>query len=343
MTSTDKEKLDAEIEQKTRELIVQGGGTLDTFESDLVSQLIHNSLKLLTEGHDIGQLKLITRAMKEMRYAYRIFNKYGGARRISIFGSSRTPEEHPDYKLAKAFSSLMEDEGWMCITGAANGIMKAGHEGSKKEASFGLSIKLPFESASNIFMEGDPKLIIFRYFFTRKLMFMSHSDAVAAFPGGFGTMDELFEALTLLQTGKANIIPIVLLEGSGEEYWSHWERYIRDHFLDNGWVGEEDLRFFYRARSADDARGHIQKFYRRYHSSRYVKDHLILRLTEALHPDQVDLLNERFSSIVQSGKISLSTPFPEENELLDLPRLSFHHTRRQFGLVRALIDQINAF
>lgn len=340
---TDSEELNDEIERYTQELIRLSGGVPDSFESDLVSQLIHNSLKMLSEGHDIGQLKLISRAMKEMRYAYRIFNKYGGSRRISIFGSARTPEEHPDYQLAKDFSMLMEDAGWMCITGAANGIMKAGHEGSKKEASFGLSIKLPFESASNPIMEGDPKLIIFRYFFTRKLMFMSHSDAVAAFPGGFGTMDELFEALTLLQTGKANIIPIILMEGAGGQYWQHWERYIQDHFLDNGWISKEDLHFFHRAASSEDARRHIQKFYRRYHSSRYVKDNLVIRLTEPLHPDQIDLLNQRFGSIIQSGQISLCTPFPEESDHLDLPRLAFHHTRRQFGLVRALIDQINNF
>lgn len=340
---TDPEELNDETERYTQELIRLNGGSLETFESDLVSQLIHNSLKMLSEGHDIGQLKLITRAMKEMRYAYRVFNKYGGSRRISIFGSARTPEDHPDYHLAKNFSAQMEDEGWMCITGAANGIMKAGHEGSNREASFGLSIKLPFESSSNPIMEGDPKLIIFRYFFTRKLMFMSHSDAVAAFPGGFGTMDELFEVLTLLQTGKASIIPVVLLEGGNGEYWKHWERYLHDHFLDNGWISKEDLHFYYRASSADDARQHIQKFYRRYHSSRYVKDQLVLRLNEPLHPDQVDLLNEKFGSIVQSGTMSLCNPFPEEKDHLDLPRLTFHHIRRKFGLVRALIDQINDF
>lgn len=331
------------IQERIKELISLSGGSQDTFESDLVSQLMHTSLKMLTEGHDIGQLKLITRALKEMRYAYRIFNKYGGARRVSIFGSSRTPEDHPDYLLAKHFSSLMEDEGWMCITGAANGIMKAGHEGSKRESSFGLSIKLPFESSSNPIIEGDPKLIIFRYFFTRKLMFMSHSDAVVAFPGGFGTMDELFEALTLLQTGKANIMPIVLLEGKGREYWKNWEHYVLENFLKNGWISAEDRHLYYIATSADDARLHIQKFYKRYHSSRYVKDHLVLRLNEPLHPDQVDLLNEKFSSMVQSGRIDLCLPFPEESDHLDLPRIAFHHTRRQFGLVRALIDQINAF
>lgn len=340
---TEPEELTDEIQRYTKELIRLSGGSPESFESDLVSQLIHNSLKMLSEGHDIGQLKLITRAMKEMRYAYRIFNQYGGARRISIFGSARTPEEHPDYQLAKNFSTLMEDVGWMCITGAANGIMKAGHEGSKKEASFGLSIRLPFESASNAIMEGDPKLIIFRYFFTRKLMFMSHSDAVAAFPGGFGTMDELFEALTLLQTGKANIIPVVLMEGKGGQYWHHWERYLQDHFLDNGWISKEDLHFYYRATSSEDARRHIQKFYRRYHSSRYVKDNLVLRLLEPLHPHQIDELNQRFASIIQSGQITLCTPFPEEKDHLDLPRLAFHHTRRQFGLVRALIDAINNF
>lgn len=334
---------DQEMEEGIQELIAICGGIPESYESNLIAQQIHTSLKMLSEGHDIGQLKLITRALKEMRYAYRIFNQFGGSRRISIFGSARTPEEHPDYQLAKAFSTLMEDEGWMCITGAANGIMKAGHEGTRRESNFGLSIKLPFEDTSHSIMEGDPKLIVFRYFFTRKLMFMSHSDAVAAFPGGFGTMDELFEALTLLQTGKASIIPVVLLEGHPGEYWKYWEDYIKNHFLSNGWISQEDFHFYYRAKSADDARQHIQQFYRRYHSSRYVKDQLVLRLNTQLHPEQVDLLNERFHSLVQSGKMVLCTPFPEEKDHLDLPRLAFHHTRRHFGLVRALIDQINAF
>lgn len=204
---------DEKIVKAIRALISECGGESGTFEGDLVTQLIQTSLRLLLDGHDTGQLKLITRAMKEMRYAYHIFNQYGGIRRVSIFGSARTPEDHPDYKVAKDFSKQMADYGWMVITGAANGIMKAGLEGAKKEAGFGLSIKLPFETSVHSFIEGDPKLMSFKYFFTRKLMFMSHSDAVTAFPGGFGTMDELFEVLTLLQTGKANIVPVVLMEG----------------------------------------------------------------------------------------------------------------------------------
>lgn len=324
-------------------LIVTCGGSSDSFESELVMQLIQNSLRLLTEGHDTGQLKLITRAMKEMRYAYRIFNKYTGTQRVSIFGSARTPENHPDYLAARDFSIRMAEKGWMCITGAANGIMKAGLEGHVEEKGFGLSIKLPFEIPTNLFIEGDPKHITFRYFFTRKLMFMSHSNALAAFPGGFGTMDELFEALTLIQTGKAEIIPIILLEGEKGIYWRNWEQFIEKQFLANGWISSEDKNLYYIAKSSEDAVEHIQHFYRRYHSSRYVKENLVLLLKEPLKSEQVALLNEKFVKLVQSGEIRMTPPFPEEKQELDLPRLTFHHTRSNFGLLRKLIDQINDF
>lgn len=324
-------------------LILTCGGTADSFESELVTQLIQNSLRLLSEGHDTGQLKLITRAMKEMRYAYRIFNQYKGTQRVSIFGSARTPENHPDYIAAKDFSIRMADKGWMCITGAANGIMKAGLEGHPEEKGFGLSIRLPFEIPTNLFIQGDPKHITFRYFFTRKLMFMSHSNALAAFPGGFGTMDELFEALTLFQTGKADIIPVILHEGERGNYWSNWEHFIEKQFMANGWISEEDRSLYHIAKSSEDAVEHIQHFYRRYNSSRYVKDNLVMLLKEPLNNQQIALLNEKFSKLVQEGEIRMCDPFPEEKQNLDLPRLTFHHTRSNFGLLRKLIDQINDF
>lgn len=331
------------ISKGIRELILLCGKEPGTFESDLITQQLQTSLKLLAESQDLGQLKLITRALKEMRYAYRIFHQFEGGRRISIFGSARTPEDHPDYLRAVEFSRMMAQNGWMCITGGANGIMKAGHEGPSKESSFGLSIKLPFETGSNSVIEGDPKLITFRYFFTRKLMFLSHSDAIAAFPGGFGTMDELFEVLTLLQTGRANIIPIVLLEGEKGDYWQLWEKGLMANLVKYGWSSSEDRHFYYIAKSSEEAVAHIQHFYRRYHSSRYVKNQLVLMLKEQLSGEQIDLLNRKFSMLVQSGTIHPCTPFPEEDEHLDLPRLTFNHTRRQLGLVRALIDQINDF
>lgn len=325
------------------ELIEKAGGATDTFEGDLITQQIQTSLKLLTEGHHTGQLKLITRALKELRYAYRIFNENPGMYRISIFGSARTPEDHPDYLAALQFSQSLEKHGWMCITGAADGIMKAGLAALDPESSFGLSIRLPFELPSNSFFEGDPKLIHFRYFFTRKLIFMSHSEALAAFPGGYGTLDELFEMLTLIQTGKGNIIPIVLMEGSGGVYWYHWEKYVEKNLLENGWISPDDHHLYYIAPSVEDGVNHILQFYRRYHSSRYVNDDFVIRMKSPLSEEQVETLNTKFAKLVESGLIRMGCAFPEEDEFLELPRVILHHTRKDFGLLRALIDEINKY
>ena len=249
-----------ETETAIDAFIKSEGGDPTTYKGNLIAQIIETALKLMSEDHDLGQLKVISRSIKEMRYAYNIFERYKDAPCVSIFGSARTPEAHPDYIAAKNFSANMANKGWMCITGAANGIMKAGLEGPKKTQSFGLSILLPFESASNTVIEGDPKLIHFRFFFTRKLMFMSHSDALAVFPGGFGTLDELFEMLTLMQTGKGNIIPVVLIEGAGGSYWQKWRRYINDNLMDEHWISKEDASFYYLAPSPEDAVQHIMKF-----------------------------------------------------------------------------------
>jgi len=337
------EQQEDDIECAIKELIKKGGGDPESFEGGLVTQIVETALKLMKEGHDVGQLKVITRSIKEMRYAYRVFNQYKEGPCISIFGSARTPEDHPDYLAAKTFSTEMAKNGWMCITGAANGIMKASIEGPKKELSFGLSIRLPFEAPSNTVIEGDPKLIFFRYFFTRKLMFMSHSHAMAAFPGGFGTLDELFEMLTLIQTGKANIIPIVLVEGEGGVYWQQWRRYINDNLLDNHWISPEDVNLFFIADDPESAVQHILKFYSRYHSSRYVKDIFVIRLKDPLSQQQIDRLNEKYSALVSDGNITQSGPLQGETDHLELPRLIFHHTRRDFGLLRQMIDEINEF
>lgn len=343
MESSHISPINGQLLDKIKELIAFTGADPQSVEADLVAQIIYSSLKIMNERYNIGQIKLMTRAFKEMRYAYHIFNQYTGRRRISIFGSARTPETHIDYLTAKAFSAEMAKLEWYCITGAANGIMKAGMEGAQRESSFGLSIRLPFESPSNSLIVGDPKLITFRYFFTRKLMFLSHSDAVAAFPGGVGTQDEVFEVLTLMQTGKANIIPLVLLEGEGGNYWQEWDRYIETSLLANGWISEEDKHLFYIAPTITQAVQHIQQFYRRYHSSRYVKDVLVIRLLTPLGEEQVEQLNQEFSLLVQSGKIYSTSALPGEADHLELSRIAFEHNHKHFGLLRNLIDRINLF
>ena len=324
-------------------LVRSFGGDPESFDGRMITELIQTSLQLIPDGQDTGQLKLLNRAMKDMRYAYLVFNRYRGTRKIAIFGSARTPEDHADYHAARQFSARIARRGWMSITGAGDGIMKAGHEGPRRAASFGLSIRLPFETTANTVIEGDPKLINFRYFFTRKLMFMSHADALAVFPGGFGTQDEMFETLTLIQTGKSNIVPIVLLEGEGGEYWEYWDTYVRKNLLDGGMINPEDIGLYHIAGSVDDAVEHVLRFYRIYHSSRYVNDELVLRLKKQLTPEQLDLLNDEFSILVASGRIRLCDALTDEVEHLDLPRLAFKHTRRQLGLVRAMIDRINGF
>lgn len=337
-----------EIDQQTlptvQALIESVGGDPNTFDGRLITQLIQTALKLIPDGHDTGQLKLLTSALKEMRYAYRVFNRYRGISKITIFGSARTPAEHPDYLAAKQFSAAIAKQGWMAITGAGDGIMKAGHEGPQREGSFGLSIRLPFETTANTVIEGDAKLINFRYFFTRKLMFMTHADAVAVFPGGFGTQDELFECLTLVQTGKSNIIPIVLLEGAGGEYWKNWEHYIHENLLANGWISPEDAGIYHIASSVDDAVRHILQFYSMYHSSRYVGDTFVIRLRKPLTQEQVELLHDEFSGLLKSGRIEqVPGALEGERDHLELPRLVLLHTRHQFGRVRALIDRVNSF
>jgi len=324
-----------------RTLVTNAGAAPDSFEESLLTQQILTTLKMIEDGLDTGQLKLMTAALKEMRYAYRVFNRYRGTRKISIFGSARTPEDHPDYRAAVEFSRMMAEHAWMAITGAGDGIMKAGHEGPQREASFGLSIRLPFETTANTVIEGDPKLINFRYFFTRKLMFLTHADAVAVFPGGFGTQDELFEGLTLIQTGKSNIVPVVLMAGEDSVYWDHWNTYVRKSLLESGWISEEDPSLYYLAESPADGVQHVLQFYSTYHSSRYVRDVLVLRLHHPLGDEALDQLNDEFAFLVKRGRIETRNAFDEESEHRTLPRIVFQHTRHDYGHVRRLIDRLN--
>jgi uncharacterized protein (TIGR00730 family) len=332
-----------EIALQLDALITSVGGTPSTMNGKLVKDLLTAGLKLIPDGRDTGELKLITAAVKELRYAYNIFGQYAAPHKVTIFGSARTPPDHPDYAAARDFGRLMAEAGWMAITGAGDGIMKAGHEGPGREASFGVAIRLPFETSANTVIAGDEKLINFRYFFTRKLMFLSQAEAVACFPGGFGTMDEAYETLTLVQTGKASMIPIVLVEGAGpgNDYWPSFLRFTRETLLAKKFISPEDENLYYLAKDPADAVAHILKFYRNYHSSRYVRDTLVIRLHHRLKDADVARLATEFASLIKSGTIEQRGPLEQEDDHRDLPRLCFTHTRYHYGMIRKLIDRIN--
>lgn len=330
-----------EVDLATDALLRSLGHDPATSDVSYVAEMLRTAVKLLKDGADTGQLKLVNAALKEMRYAYRVFNRYRGVRKISIFGSARTPEAHPDYHAARRFGELIAAEGWMAITGAGNGIMKAGHEGPTRDASFGLAIRLPSEQAANAVIDGDPKLINFRYFFTRKLMFTSNSHAIAVFPGGFGTQDELFEVLTLIQTGKSVILPIVLVEGAGGDYWTTWQRFAHQDLLRRGWISAEDEALYRLCDTPEEAVRHVLQFYRRYRSSRFVGDRLVLRLDAPLSAAQLDALTASFGTLARDGRLEQSGPLAGEDDALELPRLHFAFTRRDYGRLRRLIDAVN--
>ncbi len=333
--------IDAALVQQLDDIIAAVGGTPDSLSGKLVREMLHTSLKLVADEADTGELKLMNRSLKELRYALKVFRPYRNVRKISVFGSARTPEDHPHFKAAEAFSRTISATGWMVITGAGGGIMHAGHGGAGREASFGVAIRLPFETTANEIIAGDEKLITFRYFFTRKLMFVSQADAVAMFPGGFGTQDEAFEVLTLVQTGKAVTIPMVFVDSPGDDYWHTWDQYVREHLLARGMISPEDLSLYKVTDDVDDAVRYIQQFYANYHSQRFVRDQLVLRMQRPLTQKQIDALNDEFKSIIREGAITLTTPLEGETQHLELPRLAFNFNRQSYARLRMLIDRIN--
>jgi uncharacterized protein (TIGR00730 family) len=335
---------DAEVQAAIDRLIAATGGDPTSFHGRLIHELVGTSLKLIPDGRDTGELKLITNAVKELRHAFRIFGRYKDPHKVTIFGSARTAEDHPDYIACVEFSRLMAQAGWMSITGAGGGIMQAGHVGPGRAASFGVAIRLPFEQAANYVIRDDEKLINFRYFFTRKLMFLSQAEAVVLFPGGFGTMDEAFETLTLVQTGKATPMPIVCVEGQGANYWQAWDQWVRTELIGRGWVSPEDPSIYYIAKDAADAANHIIRFYRNYHSSRYVRDEFVIRLRNPIRESDVRVLERDFASLLKEGDdtgMRLSGPLEGEDDNLQRPRLVFRHNRHKFAVLRQLIDRIN--
>jgi len=291
------------------------------------------------EGPPLG-----ARALQELRHAFRVFKPYRQIRKVSIFGSTRVQESDRYYDLARNTAKSLADAGFMVITGAGPGIMQAGHEGASRDKSFGVNIRLRSLQDANRFIRNDPKLMNFHFFFTRKLTFVKESDAVVIFPGGFGTHDELFEAITLVQTGKGQVVPIVLVDLPDRTYWSRWREFLRDDVLSGGYVSERELNLFKIVTSADAAVEEITRFYRIFHSYRFVKKDMVIRLNNAAPPALIDRLNRDFADILTDRQILESEPLPEEADdpgTLHLPRLLVRFKREDFARLRQMIDLIN--
>ena len=313
-------------------------------DGDMVGEIVANALKLLRDQTNRGDIKLINKSFKELRYALKIFAPYRDVLKVSIFGSARTPETHEDYRQASDFGKMMAAAGWMVITGAGGGIMAAGHGGAGAEPSFGLAIRLPFEQKTNDFIANDPKLINFKYFFTRKLIFVRSSHAIALFPGGFGTMDEGFEVLTLVQTGKSVPMPIVFVDQPGGKFWDAWQAYVKDHLLARGLIGPDDLHLYKITESVEEAAREVKHFFSNYHSIRYSRDELVIRVRRAPNAAQLAEIAQRFSSIKVRGEFKISGPLPVERDepsLKEMSRLVFAFNRKDHGKLRMLIDYLN--
>jgi len=311
---------------------------------DLIATIKELADKLAGDQSSLGDLKILTRAMKELRYAFKVFAPFRSRRKVTVFGSARTQKDQPSYQQAVTFGQQMAALNWLVVTGAASGIMEAGHLGAGRDHSMGLNIMLPFEQGANSVIDKDPKLVNMKYFFTRKLMFVKECDAVALFPGGFGTLDEGFEVLTLVQTGKREMLPLVFIDEPGGDFWQDFDGFVRRKLLGKGMISEEDLQLYKVTDKLEVAIAEILNFYRVYHSMRFVGHNLVLRLQSMPSLDVLDRLHTDFADIVADGKFTLSGPLPEEHAepaLAALPRLVFHFNRRNLGRLRQLINCLN--
>ena len=342
MKKAERPATDPELKRRIQALIdYRGGG----YNEESVADIIENALKLLQDLRDSGDVRVIQTALRELRYAFKMFAPYAQVRKVTVFGSARTQPARPEYQQAVEFGRKIAAAGFMVITGAGPGIMQAGHEGAGPEMSFGANIRLPWEQSANPVIREDKKLVTFKYFFTRKLIFIRHADAIALFPGGFGTMDEGYEALTLMQTGKSQLMPLVLIDRPGGTYWKTWDRQVRDHLLRGELISPDDLNLYHITDDTDQAVKIITRFYRNFHSSRFVKDLFVIRLKHAPSDSAIEALNEDFADINTGAPIKRIEPTPEEredNEHLDLPRIAFNFNRREYGRLRQLIDVLNS-
>jgi uncharacterized protein (TIGR00730 family) len=313
-------------------------------DADLVFEMIVSAVRLAREPANRGDLKIANAALKEMRHAFNVFAPYRSTRKAAIFGSARTRPDDPLYAQTARVAHELAERDWMVITGAGPGIMEAGIEGAGADSSFGVGIKLPFEATTTQFLADDPKLIVFRYFFTRKVTFVKEADGFVLLPGGFGTLDECFELLTLVQTGKAQPCPIVLLDVPGGTYWQSWLDFMRRELGERNYISPEDLTLMLITDDVDEAVEEVAGFFSNYHSQRYVGGELVLRLQREPSDELLDRLNHDFSDIVLSGKIERTTASRSEiadNDFPDLPRIRLRFDRFHFARQRALIETLN--
>jgi uncharacterized protein (TIGR00730 family) len=334
--------VDPPFDERVRQLVRDWGAEKSP---ELIEEMIVTALKMARDQMGVADLKLINRSVKEMRYAAKVFAPYRHFRKVAVFGSARILPGAPEFKLAEDFAREMVAQNYMVITGGGDGIMGAAQRGAGREHSFGLNIRLPFEQRANEIIEGDPKLINFNYFFTRKLNFVKETHAFALFPGGFGTLDETFEVLTLMQTGKARVIPVVLLDRPDGNYWETWMKFLTEHLFKLGFVSPEDFYFFKIVHSIKEATAEISQFYTVYHSARWVGEELVIRICHRLSNKAIVDLNEKFVDIVRTGEIVQGGALSQEKnepEIWDLPRLILTPYRRSFGRFRQLIDAINS-
>ena len=341
MIKAEKPPVDPELKRRIEELIAYKGGG---HNPEAVADIIESALRLLTDVKDSGDVRVIQTAVRELRYAFKMFAPYDHKRKVTIFGSARTQPTKMEYQQAVDLGRKIAEAGFMVITGAGGGIMQAGHEGAGLENSFGANIRLPWEQSANPVIQHDKKLITFKYFFTRKLIFVRHSDAIALFPGGFGTMDEGYEALTLMQTGKSQLMPLVLVDRPGGTYWKTWDKHIREHLLRDELISPDDLNLYQITDDTDQAVKIITRFYRNFQSSRFVKDLFVIRLKHPPSKFAIDAMNEDFADIISGEKIRMIEPMPEERadaDALNLPRIAFGFNRRDYGRLRLLIDSLN--
>lgn len=312
----------------------------------LIEELLVTSLKLGRDKNTIADLKLINRTLKELRASAKMFHPYLEVRKVAVYGSARTPVDQPEFEAAKEFSKKMLEHDFMTITGAGGGIMGAAQIGAGRDNSFGLNIRLPFEQDANETILGDHKLITYNYFFTRKLAFVKESNAAALFPGGFGTMDECFEVLTLMQTGKASVFPVVMIDAPGGSYWKTFLQFVREHLGRLNLISEGDFELFMVTDDVDEAVEEIVHFYKVFHSYRFVGEKMVIRLQGKLADVDLVSLNTDFVDLLKSGQFEQGGALPEErNEeaIHELPRLIFTNNRGQIGRLRQLINTINSF
>lgn len=310
----------------------------------LLHDILTTAVKLGLETKDRGDLKLVNNALKELRYSFKIFSPYRNVKKVIIFGSARTKKASVEYRMAEEFARKLTKKGYMVVTGGGPGIMEAGNKGAEAGKEFGLNIRLPFEQKPNPYIDEKEKIINFKYFFTRKLIFVKETDATALFPGGFGTHDEGFEMLTLVQTGKSKPRPIVFIEPKGSTYWSIWNRFVNRELLKNRLIDKEDLSLFRTVTSVDEAIKYIEDFYRVYHSIRYISGLTVLRLNRKISEGTLRSLNQNFRDILKSGEIKNSAPMKREienGECPDLPRLVMDFNMHDYGRLTEMIHVIN--